>query len=317
MRLVLGVTGGLTVAAAIGALNFFIARYTGFDFSTLAVLFVVPIGATLMGVPAAVVFNFLAWSSAARRGRFALHAAISLLLGAATLAFSHLITFSDIGLLGNGNSFSEAFTIYFGDMTMTLRHGGYDMNEWGLVLGAASYVGASLGGLFGIIGIGLSGETPSAANVDKARHVSMLAILLGMMDGELDDEELACSRYVTKLALETANERRFGASKQLSSEAAEEIVAEAQSKILPDASYAELADRCTKGIGAADKVFNNVVLYGLAAVIAKSTTDPPQREQLILLAYIAEKLGVANMKTNELLGFGHAMRLQILNGTMK
>lgn len=317
MKMVLGVIAGMTVAAGIAALNFYLATSAGFDFSTFSFFLVIPVGAMLMAVPAAFVFNAVGWSSRGAFWRGLVHVVLSILLGTGTLGIFHYLLFFDSGLLDQGNSVSSAFTKHFGNLTMSSRYGDYPINDWGIVLGILSYVGSGLGGLIGFSGAALSSDARQATAANKAKQVARLAVLLGMADGELDDDELACGKYVTKLALDTLAERTFGVSKRRAISSLESIFAEARSDIPTTASYADIANECTSIIGDGDKVLSNVIMYGLAAVIAKTTIEELQRDQLILFAYIANQLGVANLKTSEVLGIGHAMRGQILNGTMK
>ncbi len=317
MRFVVGLCAGLVVSVAIAASNFYLVTSTGFDFSTMTFFALIPVGAMLMGIPAAFVFNVLGWSSRGGIWRGLVHLVLSMLLGAVTLGIYHFVLFVDLGLLDPGSSASAAFTAHFSNLTMSSRYGDYPMADWGVLLGIFSYAAASLGGLTALTGAALSTDTQQANAANAAKQVAKLAVLLSMSDGEIDDDDLACSRYVTKLALETLAERTFGVSKGRAISSLDAIFAEARNDIPAAASYAEIINECTSEITLNDKVFNNIVMYGLASVIAKTNAEDLEKDKLVLLAYIAERLGVANIKTSEVLGMGHALRTQILSGKMR
>ena len=320
IRLFVGLLAGLAVAAAIAFLNLYLAK-SWFDVSTLVVFAVVPVGAILMAIPAAITFNFLAWSQTSTNAtlilRGSLHLLASVCLGVATLGIYHYLAFSELGLLTAGRSFGSAYAEYFREMTMSSRYGDFQMNGWGKVLGIASYVGAGLGGLWGISGAGMSSDVQTSRVVDQARQVAVLAILLGMDGDQQADEQRACARYVTKLALDTGAERMFAASKKRAIASLDQVFAEAENAIPEGLLYSEVIDRCTAAIGQGDSVFNKIVIYGLAAVICRDTPQDLDNQHLIRLAYVAQMLGEGNSATREILAMGHVMRQQILSGKMK
>lgn len=320
LRFLAGLVAGATVAVLIGWLNLMMSR-AGFDFSSLVVLLILPVGAFLIGVPASFAFNLIAWkypgSGAMRLLRGTLHFFGSILFGCGTLATFHLFEFYDLGLLTEYTTFESAFVEYFSDMTMSYRAGDINMADWGVTFGIGSYVAAGIGSLVGLAGMAGSPSTQKAIIRNQAEQVSRLALLLAMVDGEIDEDERLCCRYATKFALDVGAEHKFGVSRSAAVGWTDEIFAAAEQAIPDGAMYKDLVDQYAQAIGSNDRSFNIAVIYILASIVAREDPNDIDKQQLVLLAYIAQRLGSDELSTKEVLVMGQMMRPQILSGKLK
>lgn len=316
-RLLVGVLGGLIVALLVGFASFQLDQ-TGFSLAGLVFFLIVPVGAMLLGIPAGFALSYLSWdqskSNVVVLGVLAVGSAV---FGAASLFAYHWFLFSSLGYFATGSTFNDAFVDHFLNLQMSSRYGDYAMDGWGLVLGYLSYVAAAVGGLAGVSGAGLAPSTQRDRLRDVGTSIATLAILLGEVDGQLDDDEIRCGLYTTKIGLEELAGRTFGVSKKQAAAMVDEVFERARRELDPDILFTQAVDRATSAFSSSDGVLKELILFGLAAVVAVEDLDNVNREQIILLGYIGKALGHNQQNWKQTLAYGMVMREQILAGKLK
>lgn len=317
VRLLVGLLGGLIVALLVGFASLKLDQ-TGFSLAGLVFFFVVPVGAVLLGIPAGFALSYLSWDQS-KSGLVVLGvlAIGSALFGAISLFAYHSFLFSSLGYFATGSTFHGAFVDHFSQMQISSRYGDHAMDGWGLVLGYLSYVAAAVGGLAGVSGASIAPSTQKSRLAEVGKSVATLAILLGEVDGELDDDEIKCGRYTTKLGLEELAVRTFGVSKKQAAAMVDDLFQQARQELKRDLLFTEAVDRAVSAFDRSDAVLKELILFGLAAVVAVEDMDSVNREQVVLLGYIGKALGHNPANWKKTFGYGMALRQQILLGTMK